>query len=141
MAEQDIIDAILDFDFLVNQIYDRYEKYKTDKYFYVPFDVLYKNNSLKTDIGDKSYSNFQELKRVLRTWFIDDDDLETFSNCLWNNRNQNIVAMILVETDKYNFGCVILLPISNTPNSRSSIQRLCEASIGPFNHIHSDFMK
>jgi hypothetical protein len=136
--ESDIIDFILQQETIINNIYNQYNKYKTSKYFYVPVDVSYKNGLLKTDVGDKSYSNFSELASVTKTWFANIVDTNSFSESLWELRNKNIVVMILVETEDYNFGSIVILPIHRTENIE--IKRVCDLDIGPFNHMDSNFM-
>jgi hypothetical protein len=150
--DMDILDVILDQEVIINQIYDRYERYKrADRYFYVPVDVKYKNGVLKFDIGDKSYRNRNKLREVLETWFTDKIDSDNFERVFWNHAEKNIIAMILIETDeyntlekgsffglteKYNIGYLIHFPLEKD----QEIEILFQSDIKKFHHINPEYM-
>jgi hypothetical protein len=108
-----ILDRICADQKTLDGIYDRYEKYKTSRNvgFFVPVDALVVGNKVVINTGDKSYNTKNELRENLKLWFTSDNDVKAFEECLWENRNRNIVTIILIETSEFNVGSIVLFPV------------------------------
>lgn len=113
-----ILDTIFEDDIVMNGIYDRYEKYKTEEsYFFVPIVVRHVDNKLIVNVGDKSYKTITELENNMKLWFSDEGDVDIFKYYLWESRNENIVIMILIETEYYKIGTVAICPVKRGEDS------------------------
>ena len=116
MSEEEksvLLNCITNNQSIISAVRDRYNKYKRDDaYFYVPISAYLLNNeiesSIKTDIGDKCYNNLNELTTAVQAWSEGKlNDIKPFINNLWNNKDNNINVLILIETDEYTFGAYV----------------------------------
>jgi len=116
MSEEEkveFIELILGDDKTIQFIKNRYYQYKREGvYFYVPVTVNYMEDSLKLDIGDKSYSNIEELKDAVEALFEDKiKDSSYFVDLLWDNKEKNINVLLLIETEEYSFATFVTIPV------------------------------
>jgi hypothetical protein len=108
----ELIQLMLDQPQIIDNIYNKYNSYKRENvYFYVPATIYCSETSLNVDIGDKSYSSLEELRGAVMAWSEDKiADIEPFLNILWNNKENDINVLFLIETDEYSFGTVTRFP-------------------------------
>src|SRR5689334_11109496 len=107
----ELLSSIIGQPFVQNGIQDRYKRYKTEKHFYVPVSLYcLENGTVKVDIGDKSYTNLEELEKAILAWSENKiADLQPFVDLAWTNRNNNISVLVFIETEEYCFGSFFVI--------------------------------
>lgn len=108
--KSELLNIAMDCEIISNGIRDRFDRYKTaDKYFFVPVNLYFHyDGKLDIEIGDKSFTSIEELRRSIEAWcFGKVRNPEQFVEVLWANRDKNINVFFLIENDEYNFGSVV----------------------------------
>ncbi len=109
--KQEISNELLNHPQTLFYVRDRYLRYKRDDaYFYVPMTAFITGDSVTWDIGDKSFTEKDTLKKTVDAWAGNKlQDISPFIDLLWKHKEQDIKVLVLIETEDYCWGYFAVL--------------------------------